>query len=223
MNPTILDTNNFFQVDKDNGIKYQYYKYTQATNTTVTSIIQADLTGAAMSYVNNNIVVNQNGVTCTPLTITCPNLLTPLTIKNASNVSLCTIDNIGSMVLAGNISTSGNISCTGSASSTNFSGTGGFSYFYDNALTGNSRILTDFSAGPEYINMTILSGGNSNYISIRPTYVRTGTLEAVATATSNPLTLKNSLSVAVCTFSNTGGIAASGTITSAGNTVLTTT
>ena len=86
MNPTILDTSNYFRVDKETGIKYQFYKYTQATNTTVTSIIRADIECAAMSYGNNNIIVDQNGVSCTPLTINCPALLSPLLIKNASSL-----------------------------------------------------------------------------------------------------------------------------------------
>ena len=76
----ILDTTNYFQVDKASGFKYQYCNYIQATNTTVTSITQADQSGSAMSYINNNTTVNQAGVSCTPLSITTPNTTNPSTM-----------------------------------------------------------------------------------------------------------------------------------------------
>ena len=36
-----------------------------------------------------------------------------------------------------------------------FSALNSFSYYYDNALAGNLRVLSDLSIGPEYFNLSI--------------------------------------------------------------------
>ena len=160
MNTNILDTTNYFRVDKVDGFNYQYFQYNQPGANNVTTIIQAGELGAFMSYSNSNIVVSQNGASCSPLTIMTPNTTNPLTIKNSSSADLCVINNVGNMSLSGNMSVSGNISCTRATSATNLSGNGGFSYYYGNGLTGSSRILTDFSAGPDYINFAVVKNGS---------------------------------------------------------------
>ena len=45
---------------------------------------------------------------------------------------------------------------TNNSSTLSLTGEYGFSYIYDNALAGSSRILTDVSAGPDYINLYVI-------------------------------------------------------------------
>ena len=56
-----------------------------------------------MSFNQNNITVSQNGASSSPLTITTPNSTNPLTIKNSSNADLAVVNNVGDLVLNGNL------------------------------------------------------------------------------------------------------------------------
>ena len=105
-----------------------------------------------------------------------------------------------------------NITCTGTS---NFSGAGGFSYYYD-VTDQNVRTLTDFSAGPEYINFAVSKGGSTRYLAMSQNLLRASPIELVTADSTNPLTIKNAANATVCTVSNTG------VITSGNNTVLTT-
>jgi hypothetical protein len=81
--------------------------------------------------------------------------------------------------------------------------------------------LTELSAGVGFVNIGVLSGGNTGGITVRPTLVRTSPLEIYTPNTTNPLTIKNSANTAVCTISNTGDISTNGTITRNGSSVIT--
>ena len=207
-----------FNVNKDNGFNYQYFKYNQPGASNITTIIQGGELGAFMSYNNANITVSQNGASSSPLTIMTPNTTNPLTVKNSSNADLCVINSSGNMSLTGNMAVSGNLSCAGT---TNFSGSGGFSYYYDVTVSGN-RTLTDFSSGPEYINFSVTKSGSTRYLAMNQNLLRASPIELVTPDSTSPLICKNSANTVVCSITNTGGIIATGSITSNGKEVLTT-
>ena len=87
-----------------------------------------------------------------------------------------------------------------------FTGDYAFSYIYDNALSGSSRILTDFSAGPEYININVNKNGVGNGLTIRPTGVKSTALTIRSENNDDALTIQNSSSVSVCSINNSGYI-----------------
>ena len=92
-----------------------------------------------------------------------------------------------------------------------------FSYIYDNALTGNSRVLTDCSAGPEYINLNVVKNGVGNGLTIRPTGIKSTALAIRSETTDNALTIQNSAWQTVCSIDNNGNIScgARGVLTTA--------
>ena len=84
------------------------------------------------------------------------------------------------------MSLSGNLTCAGSTSSTTFGGTGGFTYYYDNGLIGSSRVLTDFSAGIDYINMSVTGSGSTRGLTVRSNLLKTLPLEITTSDTPSP-------------------------------------
>ena len=131
----ILYSNNTLSFDSTVNNLTNYYNKTTSDNN-----YQAKITADTNLSVNYLIV--NGSLTGTGIT----NLLAPYALTSSIPTALSPTSAIlGSSLTVVN-----------GFNKLSFTGEYGFSYIYDNALTGSSRILSDFSVGVEYINLNVV-------------------------------------------------------------------
>ena len=97
-----------------------------------------------------------------------------------------------------------------------------FSYSYSNELKGLNRIFTMLSAAPNSIYFSVTSTGNTRYTSMSSDLIATSPLQFSSwNTTANPLLIQSSPTSTIFTVDQSFSLTLSGSITSGGNSVVT--